>query len=123
MACPGVSHGGSRRLPFALMGAKQVGGDAGGNLAAHLADMAVWTVRAVNRAKAQIPGGARSVRLRAFGRPRRLRSAWVAGVALCAATVVVTLPTGLLRPIAIAVYAIVPGLPVLIAWWRLARRG
>ncbi|MCY4460627.1 MAG: hypothetical protein OXC26_09590 [Albidovulum sp.] len=42
---------------------------------------------------------------------------------MASATVVVTLPAGLLGPIAIAVYAIVHSLPVWIAWQWLARRG
>ena len=51
------------------------------------------------------------------------RGAWSAGVALGAVTVAVTLPAGLLGPVAIAVCAVAIGLPVWIAWWWLARRG
>ncbi|MCY4408533.1 MAG: hypothetical protein OXC15_19370, partial [Rhodospirillaceae bacterium] len=50
------------------------------------------------------------------------RGAWTAGVALGAATVAVTLPAGLLGPIAIAVCAVAIGLPVWFAWWWLAWR-
>ncbi len=50
------------------------------------------------------------------------RGAWSAGVALGAAAVAVTVPAGLLGPLAIAVCAVAAGLPVWIAWWWLARR-
>ena len=43
------------------------------------------------------------------------RGAWIAGVALG----VVTLPVGLLGPVAIAVCAVLVGLPVWLAWWWL----
>ena len=51
------------------------------------------------------------------------RGAWIAGVALGAATVAVTLPAGLLGPAAIAVCAVLVGLPVWLMWWRLVWRG
>ena len=47
------------------------------------------------------------------------RGAWTAGVVLGA----VTLPAGLLGPVAIAVCAVAVGLPVWFAWWWLAWRG
>jgi hypothetical protein len=47
------------------------------------------------------------------------RGAWTAGVALGAATVTVTLPAGLLGPFAIAVCAVLVGLPVRLVWWWL----
>ena len=50
------------------------------------------------------------------------RGAWTAGVAPGAATVAVTLPAGLLGPVAIAACAVALGLPVWIAWWWLAWR-
>ena len=51
------------------------------------------------------------------------RGAWTAGVALGAATVMVTLPAGLLGPVAVAAWAVLLSLPVWIAWLWLARRG
>ena len=51
------------------------------------------------------------------------RGAWIAGVALGAATVMAALPAGLLGPLAIAVCAVALSLPVWIAWWWLAWRG
>ena len=50
------------------------------------------------------------------------RCAWIAGIALGAATVMASLPAGLLGPIAIAVCAVALGVPVWIAWWWLAWR-
>ncbi len=47
------------------------------------------------------------------------RGAWIAGVALGAATVAVTLPAGLLGPAAVAVCAVLVGLPAWIVWWWL----
>ena len=47
------------------------------------------------------------------------RGAWAAGVALG----VVTLPAGLLGPLAIVVCAVALGPPAWISWWWLARRG
>jgi hypothetical protein len=44
------------------------------------------------------------------------RGAWIAGVALGAATVMVTLPAGLFGPVAIVVSAVAVGLPVWIVW-------
>ena len=49
--------------------------------------------------------------------------AWIAGVALGVATVMAAVPAGLLGPLAMAVGAVVLGLPVWIAWWWLAWRG
>ena len=51
------------------------------------------------------------------------RAAWVAGIGLGALTVPVVVVAGLLGPVAIAIGAAVPGLPVWIAWLWLARRG
>ena len=51
------------------------------------------------------------------------RGAWTAGVALGVVTAAVTLPAGLLGPVAIAVCAVVLSLPIWLAWWWLARRG
>ncbi len=45
--------------------------------------------------------------------------AWTAGVALGAATVAVTLPAGLLGPAAVAVCAVLVGLPIWLVWWWL----
>ncbi len=47
------------------------------------------------------------------------RGAWIAGVALGAATVAATLPAGLLGPAAVAVCAVLVGLPVRFMWWWL----
>ena len=47
------------------------------------------------------------------------RGAWIAGVALGAATVAATLPAGLLGPLAIAVCAVALGLPIWLVWWWL----
>jgi len=44
------------------------------------------------------------------------RGAWIAGIALGAATVVAALPAGLLGPLAIAVCAVALGVPVWLAW-------
>ena len=49
--------------------------------------------------------------------------AWAAGTGLGAVTVGVSLPAGLLGPIAIAICAVVIALPDWGAWWWLARRG
>ena len=51
------------------------------------------------------------------------RGAWMAGMVLGAATVASSLVAGLLGPVAIAVYAVVLGVPVWIAWYWLVRRG
>ena len=51
------------------------------------------------------------------------RGAWIAGVTLGAVTVMVTLPAGLLGPLAIAALAVVISVPVWIVWWWLARTG
>ena len=51
------------------------------------------------------------------------RGAWTAGIGLGALTVAASLVAGLLGPVAIAVYAVVPSVPVWIAWYWLARRG
>ena len=51
------------------------------------------------------------------------RGAWAAGIGLGTVTVAVSLPAGLLGPIAIAVCAVVLSLPVWGVWWWLARRG
>ena len=51
------------------------------------------------------------------------RGAWAAGVGLGATTVAVSLPAGLLGPIAVAVGAVAVALPAWGAWWWLARRG
>lgn len=48
-------------------------------------------------------------------------SAWSAGVGLGALTVAAGLFAGLLGPVAIAVAAIVPSLPVWAAWWLVRR--
>ena len=48
--------------------------------------------------------------------------AWAAGLVLGAVTVAASVMAGLLGPVAIAVCAIVLGLPVWAAWWWLARR-
>ena len=51
------------------------------------------------------------------------RGAWTTGVALGAVTVAVTLPAGLLGPVATAVCAVLLSLPIWIALWWLAWRG
>ncbi len=51
------------------------------------------------------------------------RAAWAAGVGLGALTIPVAVFAGLLGPLAIAVGAVLLGLPVWIAWWWLARYG
>ena len=51
------------------------------------------------------------------------RAAWWAWIGLGAVTVVASVMTGLLGPIAIAIYAAVVSLPVWAAWWWLAHRG
>ena len=44
------------------------------------------------------------------------RTAWMAGIGLGAATAAAALVAGLLGPVAIALYAVVPSVPVWIAW-------
>ena len=51
------------------------------------------------------------------------RAAGAAGIVLGALTVAATLVAGLLGPVAIALYAVVPSVPVWLAWWWLVRRG
>ena len=50
------------------------------------------------------------------------RGAWISGMVLGAATVAASLVAGLLGPIAVAVYAVVLSVPVLVAWYWLSRR-
>ncbi|MCY4397351.1 MAG: hypothetical protein OXC10_19680 [Rhodospirillaceae bacterium] len=49
------------------------------------------------------------------------RGAWLAGMALGAATVAASVFAGLLGPVAIAVCAAIVGLPPWAAWWWLSR--
>ena len=51
------------------------------------------------------------------------RGAWLAGIGLGAVTIAASAIAGLLGPVAIAVCAVVLGLPVWGAWWWLAWRG
>ncbi len=51
------------------------------------------------------------------------RAAWTAGLGLGAATTTVSLPAGLLGPLAIAVAAVLLSLPVWLAAFMLGRRG
>ena len=51
------------------------------------------------------------------------RGAWLAGMGFGAVTVGAPSVAGLLGPVVIAIYAVVLGLPVWMAWWQLAHRG
>ena len=49
--------------------------------------------------------------------------AWLTGIGLGAVTMAASVVAGRLRPVAIAVFAVVRSLPVWGAWWWLVRRG
>ena len=53
---------------------------------------------------------------------RYRRGAWLTRIVLGAITVAASVVTGLLGPVAIALYAVALSLPVWVAWWWLAYR-
>ena len=69
--CRAARRGGSCRVHVAGHTYMESSGSTR-NVATHFPNMVVWTVRAGEPRKAQIPGSVRSVRQRAFGRPRRI---------------------------------------------------